>query len=227
MNQIYAIKIDNDETSVYQAENGQFVNFDVVAAGSKLSRTSNGVITEEAFYEAIYYAQTLFSRRVASARHLIITSCGNCLPYSARTLRKLTKQLSARNIVVNSWGDYKMSLGEDGGDEIPVGYSKNNLYVYTKGSTEINEESLDSYKVDHQADVCFRLAAKTYGSVLDLNQVRKDFVLKKVPEWFQDSRKAHTFSVKSCELVDNRKFGDFADFKFTNISHDENEENDN
>ena len=224
---MYAIKIDKDETSVYQAENGQFVNFDVKAAGSTLARSSNGEVTEEAFYEAIYYAQTLFARRVASARHLIIISCGNCLPYNAIKVRKLSKALSARNIIVNSWGEYVMSLGDEASDdEIGVGYNKNKLYVYTKDSNEVNEESLSSYKVDHQSDICQRLAVRTYGSVFNINEVRKDFVLKKVPEWFESTRETHTFNVQSCEIVDHRKYADFADFKFTDIVHEEDENDD-
>ncbi len=227
-NNVYAIKIDKDETSVYQAENGQFFNFDVKAAGTTLSRSSNGEITEEAFYEAIYYAQTLFARRVASARHLIIISCGNCLPYNAIKVSKLSKALSARNIVVNSWGEYVMSLGADASDdEIGVGYNENKLYIYTKESKEVNEESLSSYKVDHQADTCQRLAVRTHGSVFNINEVRKDFVLKKVPEWFESSRETHSFKVQSCEIVDDRKYGDFTDFKFTDIVHEEDEDDDN
>ena len=224
MNNIYAIKIDNDETSIYQAENGNFVNFDVKLAGSTLSRSSNGVITEEAFYEALYYAKTLFARRVASARYLIITSCGNCLPYNGIKARRIARKLTERNIIVSSWGNYNINLGEDGGDDIGVGYNENELYIYSKGSNEINTESLSSFKLDHESDLCHRLAARTHGSVFNINEVRKPFVLQKVPEWFQESREQHSFSIKSCELVESKKFSDFVDFKFTKTVHEENDD---
>lgn len=223
-NNYYIIKVDKDETSIYQADNGQIVNVDVKAAASVVhDRTPSNTVERDNFLEALHYAQALFARRTAASRNLIIASCGNCLPYKISDVRKLSKELSARNIIVSSWGDYNLNLGSDAADnETPIGYSESQLYIQT-GKEFVNEQ-LSSYKVEHEGDTCHRLAVRTHGTVFDIKQIRKADVLPKLPEWFQENRDSHTFELKKCEIV-NSKLGSFADFKFSKIQHEEHSQN--
>jgi hypothetical protein len=138
----------------------------------------------------------------------------------------LSKELAERNIIVSSWGDYKINLGEDAASDVAVGYNEEDLFMYAKGSTELITESFGSFKSEHESDLCHRLALRTHGSVFNLNEVRKPFVLQKIPEWFQESREQHSFSIKSCEIVHNNKYADFADFKFSKVFHHEIEDGD-
>ena len=208
----YGIKIDGDDTSIYQARNGQFVITDGKVLNSAFKSNSNNKITQLAFYKALFYAQTLFAKRVASARHLIIVSCGNCLPHNSKFITKLSKELEARNVIVSSWGDYNIKF--DGEKDNVIGYNSKDYFYSTDDKNELNIGRIGASRVEHENDMCHRLALRTHGSVFNLREVRKTSVLDKLPELVQRSSQRFSFSIKSCQLVQNKKFSDFADFKF-------------
>jgi hypothetical protein len=127
----------------------------------------------------------------------------------------LSKELEARNIIVSSWGDYNIKFA--GETDNVIGYNSKDYFYSTEDKNELNIGRLGTSRVEHENDMCHRLALRTHGSVFNLREIRNSSVLEKLPEWLQNNNQRFSVSIKSCELVSNKKFSDFADFKFDRV----------
>ena len=198
--------------SIVQSSKQETFNFDLVSAAEALKIKETGEVDKKGFLKGLFLAESLFSQRVAQGRHLIIKSCGNCVPYSIGLTLKLNKIIEELGVTVTSIGDYDMQLGEDSDDSTPIAYDEEKLYS-VKASQEVETDSLESYKVDHKADICHRLAVKSHGMVINLNKIRDPKLLAKLPEWLESVGKEHSIRSRVCERVDT-PYGDLADFRF-------------
>ena len=165
---------------------------------------------------ALSFAERLFAKRLASSRNLIIASCGNCLEYEPLLEAKLTKKLSERNIVVNAWGDYNIKLGSNAQeDEIAVGYNQDNVFIQSnKLNNTMIVEPIKQFKVEHEGDICHRLAKKTHGTVFDLKKVRENFFSQKAGPILSKNLINRSVSVNACKVVESRYGASFADYTF-------------
>jgi len=163
-NNIYVVKVDGQRVSVFQTDDSKITNFDLAKNAESLKRSANQQTEEDVFKEAIFYAQSLFARRLASARHLVILSCGNCVSTKALKVSKLASQLEKQNIIVSSWGLYQMKFVNSDDESIGkiVGYDESKLYYVAEN--EIDSDTKSSFKFDHNIDACKRLADKTHGT---------------------------------------------------------------
>jgi hypothetical protein len=176
---------------------------------------------------ALSFAERLFAKRLASSRNLIIASCGNCLEYEPLLECKLSKKLTERNIIVSSWGNYNMNLGSNAHeDETAIGYNQDTVYIQSKNNNNtMFTEPLNQFKVEHEGDICHRLAVKTHGSVFDLNKIREKFFSQKTAEILNNSAENRVVSVKSCEFVERKYGASFVDNNF-DVKIKKNEEED-
>ena len=217
----FAVQIEENDASIYQTENNEISNFDLKKASDALATNSTSYsISEKAFAKALFLATTLFSKRVAQHRFLIIRSCGNCLDYSILSTLKYDSRLSNRNIIVNSWGDYEMKNEENDEDTSIVGYDDKNFLVYQKKEKKIENDDIFSIKVEHKADLCYRLASKTLGTVLNLNELANQRILDQVTENLLKPSTKYTYQINSCQKFDY-VFGDFADFSYNRVIDEE------
>ena len=161
----------------------------------------------------------MFAKRLAQHRFLVIRSCGNCLPYNPVDAIKYSKLINERNVVVHSWGDYKMKNLESSDEEdIPIGYGEEDIYLYKPSGRTVESDSLDSYKVEHTADLCQRLAVKTKGTVIDINQLSKSDVMTSFGTMFQTltDKYDYEYKLKKCQKLDT-PFGDLTDFSYSKV----------
>jgi hypothetical protein len=211
----YLVKVDGPEVSVHQSAKGELFNFDVQAAMSAANQQSAGEPSDWAFSRAIFYAQSLFARRTAAARHLVILSCGNCLKYNARTVRTLAKELEKSNVVVSSFGQYNIKL-DDASDSKPVGYDENDL-VFLKPDGAVDTDLKSSYGFEHEGDVCHRLAVKSHGGVYNLKSLQNAQVFEHAAKTFRQFNVQHTSNLNKCAVQRSKYGGAYADFTFSNV----------
>jgi hypothetical protein len=214
------VKVEGNDASVYQSANGELSDFDVAAAVKSVGDQSQSIPTEWAFKKGIFYAQSLFARRVASSRHLVFLSCGNCLKYKFGLVNRLARELKKSNIVVSSFGDYNIKLVDDDDDadssQQVVGYNEEDIFFYKPADNEMESDSKKEFKFEHESDVCHRLAVRSHGAVYNLKSLKNAAVFKNVAESFKKFNEEHTVSLKSCE-VSRSKWGSYADFSFSNV----------
>lgn len=211
--------------SVFQTDDGKITNFDLGKNTESLKRSAVVHTEEDALKEAIFYAQSLFARRLASARHLVILSCGNCVSAKSMEVSKIASQLEKQNIIVSSWGLYQMRFVNSDDESIGkiVGYDESKLYYIAE--SDVDSDSRSSFKFDHNIDACQRLADKTHGTVFNIRNLRNAKVMETIVKSFKKTEKHHTFNVKSCHLVNNQ-IGTYADFKFAKFHATKDEEED-
>ncbi len=213
LNKYYVVAVDENDASVYQSDSSELSNYELKKALDNNEKTSD--VSKENFNKALFLAASLFSKRLAQNRFLIIKSCGNCLPYSMFDTLKYAKKVAERNVIVHSWGDYNIqNLENDGSDDIPVGYDEENLYLYKQNEKTIDTDTLESYKIEHSADLCHRLAVKTQGSVLNINYLNKNEVLDKVTEMLEEPAAKFDYKIGRCNKYDTN-YGDLLDFQYT------------
>ncbi len=183
--------------------------------------SSPAQVSKSAFEKALVLAGSIFTQRLAQNRVIVFTSCGNCLPYKLNSF-KYVKHLAKRNVIVHSIGLYNIKNLDDDefSEEIPFAYNKNKLFLYNKEDNSFDNDYLDSYRINHQMDLCGKLAVKTDGFVVDAN---KD-TLKKSAELVLNN-KLNNFSYKlgKCQKIDS-SYGDLTNFSYTRTQIASNED---
>lgn len=166
----------------------------------------------------MFLAGSLFTNRLAQNRHLIIVGCGNCVQYSSRAAILLERLLSERNIVVSSWDKYDIVDTDLTGENI-IGYGQDKVFLNQKGTSDVDTDSLESYRFEHRLDLCTRLATKTNGNVFNIDFIRKAEIFEQVAEKLSELASKQRSQLKSCERVDT-PFGDVDDFSFRRVRSD-------
>jgi hypothetical protein len=208
-NRFSFVKVEENDASIVQGANGETHNVFPMEVFQTAHTTQ---ITKHAFNKAMIMAGSLLTQRLSKHRHLVFISCGNCRPYRLDSLKYIRK-LQSRNVVVSSLGDYNIkevdSLYES--DERPVAYNSKNIYLYNDNAATMDSDYLDSYNIDHDVDMCSRLAIKTGGYVAMKDQ--KAMVEIAGLLW---STPATTYSYKvgQCQRY-NTPYGDLTDFTYT------------
>jgi hypothetical protein len=222
-NKYYAIKVDDNDASVFQSSEGEISGFTSAEAYSTLTsdKTSHNV-DKWTFVKAAVLAKQLFARRSAQNRHLIIKSCGNCLPYSILDTLKAVKILKESNIVMSSFGDYEMKgVGKDLLDNV-FGYNQNlnNVFLHNPKDDflENDEDNLNAFKFEHKGDLCYRVSMLTKGNVFDANYLADNLiVMDLIPNLINDLNFNKTVQVNECKVY-NTPFGiQFTDFTFKQL----------
>jgi len=223
LNRYYVVSVDEHDASIYLSSSNEISNFDPVKAYSTLADDSTQEVSKKDFNNGLFLAASLFSRRLAENRFLIIRSCGNCLKYSVSDALKYNDLLNARNVIVHSWGDYDIkNLESDDAEDVPVGYDEENVFLYKPSEKTVETDTLDSYKIEHKADLCQRLAVKTHGNVVNLKYLREKEVMDKISEWLEEPVAKFEYKVNKCQKLDT-PYGDLLDFSYsrTKIESDE------
>ena len=169
-------------------------------------------IGKEHFNEGLFLAASLFSKRLAQSRHLIIRSCGNCPSYTIPDALIYSRILKSANWIVHSYGDYEMSNPDT--DDVTFGYDHKKAYHYNAGSDSANSDSLVNNQIEHEADLCSRIAVKTDGSVFNIKSLRQLKALALASDSLQDLSNDYSNSLKQCEKADT-EFGDIIDFSYS------------
>ena len=184
------------------------------------TNTKTELIGEKGLYKALFLAGSIFadSGRIAG-RFVTIVSCGNCMSNSFTGLPtlRLERMLRQRNILVSAWGEYQMiDKQSDSNDEMPIGYSHNNDFLYKKSDKSVDVDDLTAYSIEHKSDACSRLVDKTKGGVFNINQMRTASINAKVVNGLIDAMKPYEVSNVKCQRVDT-PFGDVTDISFKRI----------
>jgi hypothetical protein len=208
----YIVSVTKNDASIYQTKDGQSANVDITKAYEEFA-SEDADVEKEGLYKGLFLAGTLLTNRVAVNRRLVIVSCGNCLRYSILNTLKLEKRLEDRNIVVSSWGKYRMvDANEDEDDSSSIfGYNSDQVFNY---DDKVENELADSYKVEHEGDLCQRLAVKTEGNVFNIEKIREANVFRQTLRQLRERKPAFTSRIEKCERVDT-PFGDVDDFVFS------------
>jgi len=243
LNRYYAVSADL--SSIYQSSTGEVFNFDLKEARETLFNNltspcklnwmtckDNSWSCQEAMSchrkqieNSLHLAASLFSRRLAKTRNLIIRSCvsvnGNrYLPYDMIETIKQFKFLSQNNIVVHSWSNYEMTDLEkqDHTDETPIGYNDEEIYMYKSGEQKIETDNLYSYKIEHDADLWQRFAVTTKGTVMNTRYLSQPKVLSQFTDMFLQrlDKLEYTYELRQCEKIESCH-GDATDFSYRRI----------
>lgn len=219
-NRYYFVQADENGASVYQDETGQTYNFELKKALQTISqsRTSNHLDKKD-FHKALFLAGSLFTQRLAQNRLLVIVSCGNCVDYKMLATLKLSRKLKARNIVVSSWGAYNMVDTDNSLDsnERAVGYAYGKIFVRKVDTDEVDTDSLSAYRVEHNQDLCSRLAIRTKGGVFDVNQIKSTKIFASTMAKLRELRPSYENTLQRCDRI-STPFGDVTDFKYTKVA---------
>lgn len=203
--------LSGDDASIAQSATGQIHNLEPSEFQYLNKITSPVQVTKSAFEKALILAGSIFTQRLAQNRVIVFTSCGNCLPYKLNSF-KYAKHLAKRNVIVHSIGLYNIkNVDEEDSEEIPYAYNKNKLFLYNTEDDSFDNDYLDSYRINHQMDLCAKLAVKTEGLVIDANE----HVLEKSTQLVLNN-KLNKFSYKlgKCQKLDT-SYGDLTDFSYT------------
>ncbi len=168
-------------------------------------------VSEVAFRKAMILAGSIFTQRLAQHRHLVFLSCGNCLPYRLNSMKYL-KKLRQRNIVVSSIGDYQFkNLDNFESEERPVAYDNQNIYLFDDNEESLDDDLLENYNIDHDVDMCARLAIKTGGLVVTND---KKSMLETAKLIWKTPSSSYSYKVGKCEKFVT-PYGDLTDFSYT------------
>jgi hypothetical protein len=206
--------VSKKDASIYQTKDGQSANVDITKAYEEFA-SEDAEVDKEGLYKGLFLAGTLLTNRVAVNRRLVIVSC-NCLRYSVLNTLKLEKRLEDRNIVVSSWGKYNMAeVNEDEDDNSLIfGYNSAQVFTYDVQAKKVENELAESYKLEHEGDLCQRLAVKTEGNVFNIEKIREANVFRQTLRQLRERKPAFTSRIEKCERVDT-PFGDVDDFVFS------------
>jgi len=212
-NRIYLIKVGTDEPSIVQ--DGGILNVDVSKAN--LTQETTQEVSPSSFKKALLLSSHLFAQRVATQRRLIIVSCGNCLDYSLIHTLRASRYLNERNIIVTSWGKYDMkdlNNQDEASTETIIGYNADNVFLHKSENDEVDSDGADAYKVEHNGDLCHRLALKTDGNVFDINYIKDPKVLQQVVKKLEETKVNFKTTINRCERIDT-SYGDIDDFSIS------------
>lgn len=228
-NRYYFVQADENGASIYQNQNGQNYNFDIKRALETITeaRTSNRLDKED-LYKALFLAGTLFSNRLAQNRYMVIISCGNCIDYDMFSTVKLYHMLRARNIVVSAWGAYNMVDTENSlGNENAIGYAHEKIFLNKVSTTEVDVDSLEGYRIEHNQDLCNRLAVRTKGAVFNIEQLKNPKIFEAAISKLREIRPNYENKLEKCERI-STPFGDVADFRYKRVknANDDNDDDD-
>ena len=207
--------MSKNDASIYQTKDGQSANVDITKAYEEFA-SEDAEVEKDGLYKGLFLAGTLLTNRVAVNRRLVIVSCGNCLRYSVLNTLKLEKRLEDRNIIVSSWGKYQMAnVDEDEDDDMLIfGYNNDQVFTYDVKDKKVESELADSYKIEHDGDLCQRLAVKTEGNVFNIEKIREANVFRQTLRQLKERETPFVSRIEKCERVDT-PFGDVDDFVFS------------
>lgn len=220
---------NHKSASIVQDASGNSDNIDIKKALETISKSRiSSTIDKKDLYHALFLAGSLFGRRLAANRYMVIISCGNCIDYDMLATVKISKLLKARNIIVSSWGSYTMVDRENSlENENCVGYGYEKVFLNKAKTTDIDVDSLSGYRIEHNQDLCSRLAAKTSGAVFDINQLKSSKIFEATVTKLREVRPSFENKIEKCERI-STPYGDVADFKFRRIqSQPDEDDNDN
>jgi hypothetical protein len=210
------VKVGQNTASVYQDETGAQYNFDAKKAIEALSDDATVTdINNDWFFTGFFYAANLFNNRLAQSRHLNIVSCGNCIRYNPIQASMFASYMNARNIEVSSHGLYNMvDIDSTSSTEVPIGYGRGNLYLHSAEEKTVETDGIDSYKIEHSADMCQRLASKTNGLTFNTVYTSKPGVFEKLAEKMKELQpKKIEIRVNKCERIET-PLGNIDDFNY-------------
>jgi uncharacterized metal-binding protein len=105
-----------------------------------------------------------------------------------------------------------VDANEDEDDSSSIfGYNSDQVFNY---DDKVENELADSYKVEHEGDLCQRLAVKTEGNVFNIEKIREANVFRQTLRQLRERKPAFTSRIEKCERVDT-PFGDVDDFVFS------------
>ncbi len=177
---------------------------------------SSNEINSDWFYTSLFYAANLFSARVAQSRKLILVSCGNCVRYNPIYALKFSSYMNRLNIQVSSFGKYNMVDLDSTSSEVPVAYGQGNLFLYSPEEKTVETDGIESYKIEHSADMCQRLASRTNGNTYDLAYINKPGVFAQVTAKLAEVSPKYEQTVKKCVRYET-PLGDFEDFVYKRV----------
>lgn len=202
------IKVEENDASLVQSVDGAVHNSFNPKAFHVAETTQ---VSNEAFEKALIVAGSVFTQRLAQHRHLVFLSCGNCRPYRLNSL-KYAYKLEKRNVVVSSIGDYEIkNLDSFESEERPVAYNSKTIYLFNDEKEEMDSDFLESYKIDHDVDMCAKLAIKTGGFVVAKD--KKAMAETAALIWNAPST-SYSYKVGRCEKFAT-PYGDLTDFSYT------------
>jgi len=207
--------VSKNDASIYQTKDSQSANVDITKAYEEFA-SEDAEVEKDGLYKGLFLAGTLLTNRVAVNRRLVIVSCGNCLRYSILNTLKLEKRLEDRNIIVSSWGKYQMvNADEDEDDNMLIfGYNRDQVFTYDVKEKKVENELADSFKIEHEGDLCQRLAVKTEGNVFNIEKIREANVFRQTLRQLKERKQPFVSRIEKCERVDT-PFGDVDDFVFS------------
>ena len=216
-NRYHFVRVEGDEASIYQSASGEISNVESMHEAFFFSST--GSVSKTGFDKAMILAGSIFTQRIPLHRSLVFSSCGNCPPYRLNS-SKYVSRLRSRNVIVSSIGDYKMQNLEDPySNEKPYAYDAKKVYLHDHENDESDYDFLDSVQIDHNMDMCSRLAVKTDGFVAnrDLNSlvdVGKFLWTPNLPEY--------SYKVNQCQRL-STPYGELTDFSYSRSVISEND----
>lgn len=210
-NRRYTIFVSENDASIAQSSSGRIYNVEQSEFEYLNKLNVPGRVSKSAFDKALHLAGSLFTQRLAKNRNLVFTSCGNCLPYKLNSF-KYAKALSQRNIVVHSIGIYGIESYDSDENEIIYSYNKNEnkVFLFDREEKSFYDDYLDSYSINHNTDMCAKLATDTSGLVID---VRQETIMKSALMVLNNSPKKFSYQLGRCEKLE-RKSGDLTDFAY-------------
>lgn len=210
-NKRYIILVSENDASIAQSSSGQIHNVKGSEFEYLTKLSAPGRVSKSAFDKALFLAGSLFTERLAKNRQLIFLSCGNCLPYKFNSL-KYTKILNQRNVVVHSFGTYGIKNYDSDENEILYAYNKNKnkVFLYDNEEDSFYDDYLDSYSINHNMDMCAKLATKTDGLVVDM---RIETLIKSTEIALNHSQNKYSYKLGRCQKLET-KYGDLTDFDY-------------
>ena len=199
------IKVEENDASLVQSVDGSVHNSFSPEAFQVAETTQ---VSNE---KALIMAGSVFTQRLAQHRHLVFLSCGNCRPYRLNSLKYVYK-LQKRNVVVSSIGDYEIkNLDSYESEERPIAYNSKKIYLFNDEEEKMDTDLLESYKIDHDVDMCAKLAIKTGGLVVakDIKAMAETAALI-----WKTPATSYSYKVGRCEKFAT-PYGDLTDFSYT------------
>lgn len=137
--------------------------------------------------------------------------------YSSKAAVLLDRLFTKRNIVVSAWDDYNI-VDSDSTDETIIGYGQGKVFLNNKETNQVDTDPIDSFRFEHRADLCSRLAAKTNGNVFNINHVKRPEIFDQVVKHLAEIKSEAKYETRlgTCERVDT-PFGDVDDFSYRRV----------
>lgn len=207
-NRFSFIKVEENDASIVQAASGETSNVFVMET---MQSSETVQVTKHAFNKAMIMAGSVFTERLSQHRHLVFLSCGNCRPYRLDS-SKYIRKLQSRNIVVSSIGDYDIKeVDSYESDERPIAYNSKTIFLFDEENQTMDSDYLESYNIDHDVDMCSRLAIKTGGYVAKKDNKAMSEIAGLI---WKTPATTYSYKVGQCQKF-STPYGDLTDFAYT------------